>query len=120
MNAIDLNTGEYVWKIPLGSHPDFQNPDEPPTGKENYGGPVVTAGGLVFIAATMDSMFRAFDKDTGALLWEVKLSGNGLATPSVYQLGGRQYVTIAVSIGEDLNSLSHTKSGIITFALPDE
>lgn len=120
MNAIDLNTGEYVWKIPLGSHPDFQNPDEPPTGMENYGGPVVTAGGLVFIASTMDSMFRAFDKNTGALLWEVKLPGNGLATPSIYQLDGRQYVTIAVSIGESLTRLSHTKSGIVTFALPNE
>lgn len=117
MNAINLNTAEYVWKIPLGSDPEYQKPDKPPTGMENYGGPVVTAGGLLFIAATLDSMFRAFDKETGELLWEFKLPGNGLATPSVYMINGKQYISIAVSIGENLN---HTKSGIITFSLPNQ
>jgi quinoprotein glucose dehydrogenase len=105
-----------MWKIPLGNDPAFQKPGDPPTGLENYGGPVVTAGGLVFIAATLDSMLRAFDKDTGELLWEIKLPGNGIATPSIYMLDGKQYVVIAVSIGEDLN---HVKSGIIAYALPD-
>lgn len=117
LNAINLNTGDFVWKIPLGSHPELQKPDEPPTGMENYGGPVVTAGGLVFIAATLDSSFRAFDQDSGELLWEVKLPGNGIATPSVYMVAGKQYIAIAVSEGE---SLSHTRSGIIAFALPDD
>jgi quinoprotein glucose dehydrogenase len=116
LNAINLHTGDFVWKIPLGNHPELQKPGEPPTGMENYGGPVVTAGGLVFIAATLDQMFRAFDKDTGTLLWEMKLPGNGLATPAVYSIEGRQYIAIAVSIGE---SLSHIKSGIICFSLPD-
>lgn len=114
LNAIDLNSGDYLWKIPLGSDPEYQKPGDPPTGMENYGGPVVTAGGLVFIAATMDSMFRVFDKDTGELLWETELPGNGLANPAVYQVNGRQYIAIAVSIGENLN---HTKSAVIAFAL---
>ncbi len=116
LNAINLHTGDYVWKIPLGNHPELHKPGEPPTGMENYGGPVVTAGGLVFIAATLDQMFRAFDKDSGALLWEFKLPGNGLATPAVYSIEGRQYIAIAVSIGE---SLSHTQSGILCFSLQD-
>jgi len=110
-----MNTGEYLWKIPLGRHPDYQQPGEPDTGVENYGGPVVTAGGLVFIASTMDGMFRAFDKETGEKLWEVKLPGNGLATPAVYQWQGKQYVSISVSIfGE-----SQSKCAIVTYALPD-
>jgi quinoprotein glucose dehydrogenase len=115
MHAIDLNTAEYLWRIPLGNHPELQKSGEPPTGMENYGGPVVTAGGLVFIAATMDRMFRAFDKDTGELLWEIQLPGNGLANPAVYQINGRQYITISVSVGESFN---HTKSGLVTFSLP--
>jgi len=115
LNAIDLNTGEYTWKIPLGNDPELQAPGAPPTGIENYGGPVVTAGGLVFIAATIDAKFRAFDKDNGELLWEYDLPGNGLATPSIYMLDGKQYISIAVSIGEDFK---HEKGAIITFALP--
>ncbi|GJM29327.1 MAG: hypothetical protein DHS20C17_19620 [Cyclobacteriaceae bacterium] len=116
LSAIDLNTGDYLWKIPLGNDLRYQQPGDPPTGIENYGGPVVTAGGLVFIAATIDSKFRAFDKENGALLWETQLPGNGLANPAVYEIDGRQYVSIAVSIGEDFN---HTKSGMVTFALPE-
>jgi quinoprotein glucose dehydrogenase len=116
LNAVDLNSGEYLWQVPLGSHPEFQKPGEPDTGMENYGGPVVTAGGLVFIAATMDRMFRAFDKETGALIWEYKLPGNGLANPSVYQINNKAYISIAVSIGENFN---HTNSGIVTFSLAE-
>ena len=70
------------------------------TGTENYGGPVVTAGGLVFIAATKDERFRAFDRKTGKLLWENKLPAAGYATPSPYQIGGKQYVVIACGGGK--------------------
>ena len=97
LNAIDLNTGEYTWKIPLGNYPERQKPGEPETGTENWGGPMVTAGGLLFIAATKDQKFRAFDKNTGEKLWETKLAGGGFATPATYMCNGMQYVVIAVS-----------------------
>ncbi|HEV2130636.1 MAG TPA: hypothetical protein VGR27_06015, partial [Longimicrobiaceae bacterium] len=86
------------------------------TGTENYGGPVVTAGGVLFIAATRDEMFRAFDKATGQLLWQTKLPFAGYATPSVYQVNGKQYVVIAAGGGK-----LGTPSGdlYIAFALPD-
>ena len=100
LNAIDLNTGEYLWKIPLGEDPDMKAKGINNTGTENYGGPVVTAGGLVFIAATKDERFRAFDRKTGKLLWETKLPAAGYATPSTYQIGGKQYVVIACGGGK--------------------
>ncbi|TAG59636.1 MAG: pyrroloquinoline quinone-dependent dehydrogenase, partial [Runella slithyformis] len=95
LSAINLNTGEYAWKIPLGELKELTAKGIPPTGCENYGGPVVTAGGLLFIAATKDGMFRAFDKKTGKLLWETKLPAAGFATPATYQANGKQYVVIA-------------------------
>ncbi len=116
LTAINLHTGEHSWQIPLGNHPDLQRPGDPPTGTENYGGPVVTAGGLVFIASTIDRKFRAINKDNGNTLWEVELPGNGLATPSVYEVKGKQYIALAVSEGE---TFSHTKSSIIVFSLPN-
>ena len=88
----------------------------PRTGTEQYGGPIVTAGGLVFIAATMDGKFRAFDEDTGALLWEYQLPVPGYATPSTYRVGGRQYVVIAAGGGK-LGSPSG--DDYIAFALPE-
>jgi len=97
LNAINLNTGEYAWKIPLGEYPKLGTP----TGTENYGGPIVTAGGLVFIAATnFDSKFRAFDKSTGKLLWETTLPFAGNATPITYQIAGKQYVVIYATGGK--------------------
>jgi quinoprotein glucose dehydrogenase len=95
LNAIDLNTGEYVWKIPLGEYPELTAAGIKDTGSENYGGPVVTAGGLVFIGATnFDNKFRAFDKASGKLLWETTMVNAGNATPATYMVNGKQYVVI--------------------------
>jgi quinoprotein glucose dehydrogenase len=107
LSAINLNTGEYVWKIPLGEYPELAAQGLKNTGTENYGGPVVTAGGLVFIGATnFDKKFRAFDKTTGALLWETTLPFSGNATPVTYAVQGRQFVVIAAGGGKDLKSKS--------------
>jgi quinoprotein glucose dehydrogenase len=106
-NAINLNTGEYVWKINLGEFPELAAKGLKNTGTENYGGPIVTAGGLVFIGATnYDRKFRAFDKATGELLWETTLPFSGNATPATYAVNGRQYVVIAAGGGKDLKSPS--------------
>jgi len=116
LNAINLNTGEFVWKIPLGEYPDLAAKGQKNTGTENYGGPVVTAGGLVFIGATnFDKKFRAFDKTTGALLWETTLPFSGNATPATYEVNGRQFVVIGAGGGKDPKS----KSGgvYVAFAL---
>ncbi len=116
LNAINLNTGEYVWKIPLGEYPELAAKGLKNTGTENYGGPIVTAGGLLFIGATnFDKKFRAFDKATGALLWEAALPFAGNATPITYEVHGRQFVVIAAGGGKDLKS----KSGgvYVAFAL---
>lgn len=107
LNAINLNTGEYAWKIPLGEYPDLAAKGMKNTGSENYGGPIVTAGGLLFIGATnYDKKFRAFDKSTGELLWETLLPFSGNATPITYEVDGRQYVVIAAGGGKDVKSPS--------------
>ena len=116
LNAINLNTGEYAWKIPLGEYPELAAKGVKNTGTENYGGPIVTAGGLLFIGATnFDRTFRAFDKSTGVLLWETTLPFSGNATPITYEVNGRQYVAIAAGGGKDPKS----KSGgvYVAFAL---
>ncbi len=117
LNAIDLNTGEYAWKINLGEYPELAAKGMANTGSENYGGPIVTAGGLLFIGATnFDKKFRAFDKSTGKLLWETKLPFAGNATPATYLVNGRQYVVIAAGGGKDPRSPS---GGVyVAFALP--
>jgi len=117
LNAIDLNTGEYVWKVRLGEFEELTKKGIPQTGTENYGGPAVTAGGLLFIGATKDEKFRAFNKTTGELLWETNLPAGGYATPSVYDVNGKQYIVIAAGGGK-----MGTKSGdsYVAFSLPDE
>ncbi len=95
LSAIDLNSGEYLWQVPLGEYPALAAKGIPTTGTENHGGPVVTAGGLLFIAATYDEKLRAFDKNTGKILWEYKLPAGGFATPATYMVNGKQYVVIA-------------------------
>jgi quinoprotein glucose dehydrogenase len=95
LNAINLNTGQYMWKIPLGEFEELKAKGIPPTGRENYGGSVVTAGGLLFIAATADGKFRAINKKNGKILFETDLPAPGVATPAVYAVDGTQYVVIA-------------------------
>jgi glucose dehydrogenase/beta-glucosidase-like glycosyl hydrolase len=116
LSAIDLNTGDYLWRIPLGNTAGSGARTAGDTGTEQYGGPIVTAGGLVFIAATTDARFRAFDKRTGKLLWETALPAAGFATPSTYSVRGKQYVVIAAGGGK-----LGTKSGdaYVAFSLPD-
>jgi quinoprotein glucose dehydrogenase len=100
LNAIDLNTGEYLWKIPLGEYPDLAAKGMKNTGSENYGGPIVTAGGVVFIGASLyDYKFHAFDSRTGKLLWETKLPYAGRATPATYMVDGKQFVVVATGGG---------------------
>ena len=117
LNAIDLKTGKYLWKIPLGEYPELVRQGMKNTGSESYGGPIVTAGGGVFIGATVyDRKFRAFDSQTGKLLWEKEMPNSGVATPATYMIDGRQYVVIAASGGRDPKS---TPGGAyIAFALP--
>jgi quinoprotein glucose dehydrogenase len=114
LNAIDLSTGKYIWKTTLGHDTAFENAKQP-TGTENYGSSVVTAGGLLFIAATKDGKFRAFNKRNGQLLWEYNLPTVAFATPSVYEVGGKQYIVIACGGGK-----LKTKSGdsYLAFKLP--
>jgi len=119
LNAINLSTGEYAWRIHLGEYPELAAQGLKNTGTENYGGPIVTAGGLLFIGATsFDKKFRAFDKSTGELLWETTLPFAGNATPATYEVNGRQYVVIAAGGGKDAKSPS---GGVyVAFALPKQ
>ncbi len=101
LTAFDLDEGDIAWQIPLGEIPELAAKGQTNTGSENYGGPVVTAGGLLFIGATnSDRKFRAFDKTTGKILWETTLPAAGNATPAVYEVNGRQYIVIGAGGGK--------------------
>lgn len=115
LNAIDLNSGKYVWKITFGETPELQAKGFPQTGSESYGGPVVTASGLLFIAGTKDGKFRVYNKKNGKLVWETKLPAAGYATPSTYEVNGKQYIVVACG-GTKLGD----KGGdsYVAFALP--
>jgi quinoprotein glucose dehydrogenase len=116
LSAIDLNTGEVLWKQTIGDYPELKAKGIH-AGSENFGAPVVTRGGLVFIAGTRDEKIRAFNKKTGELLWEADLPAAGIATPSVYEVNGREYIVIACGGG----GKQRTKSGdqYVAFALLD-
>jgi len=117
LNAINLNTGELVWKVPLGEYEELTEQGIPVTGTQNLGGSIVTAGGLVFIAATRDEKFRAFDKETGEILWEYQLPAGGHASPSTYEIDGKQYVVIAAAGGTRVGT---TKGdAFVAFSLPE-
>jgi quinoprotein glucose dehydrogenase len=115
LTAINLNTGEKMWENPLGEYRELTKRGIPITGTSNYGGAVVTSGGLIFIAATLDGKFRAFNKRTGQLLWETDLPAAGFATPSTYEVNGKQYIVLACGGG-----MLDTASGdsYVAFALP--
>jgi quinoprotein glucose dehydrogenase len=116
LNAVDLNKGEIKWKVVLGEYPELTARGIPPTGTENYGGPLVTAGGLIFIGATADETIRAFDKRTGEVLWKATLPFGGNASPSTYMVGGRQYVVISAGGGKS----GRPRGGsLVAFALPE-
>jgi len=116
LSALNVDTGQYLWRVPLGEYPELAAEGYKDTGSENYGGPIVTAGGVLFIAATVyDRKFRAFDKNTGHLLWEYVLPEAGHATPATYLARGRQFVVIAAGGGKDPKRASGSK--ILAFSL---
>ncbi|HEY4154001.1 MAG TPA: c-type cytochrome, partial [Puia sp.] len=117
LNAIDLNSGDLKWSVVLGEEDSLKARGIPQTGTENYGGPVVTAGGIIFIAATKDAKLRAFNKENGKLLWQADLPAAGFATPATYEIDGRQYVAIACGGGK-LNKIS--ADAYVVFALPEK
>jgi len=100
LTSINMEERKINWQIPLGEHESLSKNGIPITGTENYGGPVVTAGGLIFIAATMDEKIRAFRSDNGEELWSYKLPAAGYATPAMYEVEGKQYLVIACGGGK--------------------
>ena len=117
--CLDLNTGKLAWRVPLGEYPALAAQGVPKTGTENYGGAIVTAGGLLFCSGTRDSMIRAFDKESGAELWSGKLPWVGSAPPATYSINGRQYVVIA-STGNKVGRQDEYGDAYVAFALPEQ
>lgn len=119
LNAVDMNSGEIRWRVPLGVVDELQAKGVTGTGAPNLGGSIVTAGGLVFIGGSNDRRFRAFDSQTGEVLWETKLEGSGHATPITFagKRNGRQYVVIAAGGGGYLSR--HSADALAAYALPE-
>ncbi|MEO6378469.1 MAG: PQQ-binding-like beta-propeller repeat protein [Caulobacteraceae bacterium] len=119
LNAVDMNTGAYLWRVPFGEYPELTAKGFKDHGTESYGGPVVTASGLLFIGATIyDRKLRAYDSQTGKVLWETLLPFAGTATPAVYQAGGRQFVVIAASGARDRQG--PRGAAYVAYALPPQ
>src|SRR6266404_5759281 len=118
LNCLDLNTGKLVWKVPLGEYPALTAQGIPKTGTENYGGAIVTAGGLLFCSGTREAKIRAFNKETGAELWSAKLPWVGSAPPATYSINGRQFVVVA-STGNKLGQQNEYGDAYVAFALPE-
>ena len=125
LSAVNANTGEIVWRKPLGSYDELEAQGLKNTGASNIGGSIVTAGGLVFIAATTDSKFRAFDSRTGKELWVTKLDASGTTVPMTY-LGrdGKQYVVVAAGgtnrFQDDCQTADKNSDALIAFAISDQ
>lgn len=117
LNCLDLNTGRLLWKVPHGEYPELTAEGVKKTGTENYGGPIVTAGGLVFCAGTRDNKLRAYDKDTGRELWSARLPWTGSAPPASYEANGRQFIVIAATGGNKLGT--PYGDAYVAFALPE-
>jgi quinoprotein glucose dehydrogenase len=117
LNCLDLNSGRILWRVPLGEYDELTRAGVPKTGTENFGGPTVTAGGLVFCGGTRDEKIRAFDKDTGEELWSAKLPWGGYAPPTVYESAGREFIVIAASGGGKVGTA--TGDAYVAFALPE-
>jgi quinoprotein glucose dehydrogenase len=116
LTAIDLKQADILWRIPLGDYPELLAQGQSGYGSENYGGPIVTAGDLLFIAATPDQMIKAYNKHNGEVLWQTRLPAAGFATPITYAVDGRQYVVVAAGGGKLGQS---SGSSYVAFALPD-
>jgi quinoprotein glucose dehydrogenase len=117
LNAINLNTGKYLWRVPLGNYPELAAKGMADTGTENYGGPLLTAGGVLIIGATnFDRKIRAFDSATGKLLWSADLPYSGNATPATYMIDGKQYIVIAASGARNIKGPQG--AAYVAFALP--
>ena len=115
--AVDLNEGSVKWKVPLGEYPELAAQGIRDTGTRNFGGAAAAAGGVIFVGATADEKFRAFDTETGETLWEYQLPYGGYATPSIYEIEGKQYVVICAAGGRKVGTPSG--DAIIAFALPE-
>ncbi len=118
LNCLDLNTGKLLWKVPLGEYDALTKQGVPKTGTENFGGAIVTGGGLVFASGTRDNKIRAFDSETGAELWSARLPLHGTTAPSTYEVNGRQFLVIPATGGGKLGGL--TGDSYVAFALPEK
>ena len=116
LNCLDLNSGRLLWQVPLGEYPELTTAGVPKTGTENFGGPMATAGGLIFCAGTRDEKIRAFDSATGEELWSHKMPWGGYAPPATYEIDGRQYVVISATGGGKLGG--PMGDAYVAFALP--